>query len=180
MCAAIFFGVNWHPGSGYGNGIRARSGAGFRRIIFRVFGSGGTHNESRPCVADERYNKELGLVFGVLRGALLLLLSYLVAQLFLPVERWPPSVLRAQALTFVSFGAKWLISELRLVGLSSWGEQSICAAEVLRSSARGYAIFGPVPPPRAVAGLDLKKTNDRESKANARQTTNNGGLGREK
>ena len=41
----------------------------------------------------------LGLVFGLARGAALVIVAYIVAGMVIPVDRWPDAVLEARSLT---------------------------------------------------------------------------------
>lgn len=52
-------------------------------------------------------DRSLGAVFGLARGAFILVLAYIIAGLFLPqTERWPEAVLQARGLPFVVSGAR--------------------------------------------------------------------------
>lgn len=52
-------------------------------------------------------DRSLGAVFGLARGAFLLVLAYIIAGLFLPqTERWPEAVLTARGLPLVVSGAR--------------------------------------------------------------------------
>lgn len=52
-------------------------------------------------------DRSLGAVFGIARGAFLLVLGYIIAGLFLPqTERWPEPVLQARGLPLVVSGAR--------------------------------------------------------------------------
>jgi membrane protein required for colicin V production len=58
-------------------------------------------------------DKALGLVFGLGRGAFLVVLAYIIAGIFVPAtERWPPAVLEARALPVVVDGAQWVVERL--------------------------------------------------------------------
>ena len=55
----------------------------------------------------------LGLVFGILRGAFLLVVAYILAGMVLPgVERWPAAVRESRSLPLVAGGADWLVARL--------------------------------------------------------------------
>ena len=42
-------------------------------------------------------DRTLGLVFGLARGAALVILAYIIAGMVVPVDRWPPPVLASRA-----------------------------------------------------------------------------------
>lgn len=55
-------------------------------------------------------DRVLGLGFGAVRGALLLVAGYVAAGVLLPaVERWPPAVRDAASLPRIADGAEWLV-----------------------------------------------------------------------
>jgi membrane protein required for colicin V production len=57
-------------------------------------------------------DRALGLVFGLVRGAFLVVLAYILAERFYPAERWPEAVREARALPLVADGADWLVEQL--------------------------------------------------------------------
>ena len=57
-------------------------------------------------------DRTLGLVFGLGRGALLLVAAYIPLALMLPPNRWPEPVLRARTLPFIYDGAVWAAGKL--------------------------------------------------------------------
>ncbi len=54
----------------------------------------------------------LGAVFGVARGAVLLIAAYIAAGWAVPVERWPPVVAEARALPIIYRGATWVADKV--------------------------------------------------------------------
>ena len=60
-------------------------------------------------------DRTLGLVFGLGRGALLLVAAYIPLALMLPPDRWPEPVLRARTLPFIYDGAVWAAGKLPLL-----------------------------------------------------------------
>lgn len=87
-------------------------------------------------------DRALGMVFGLARGAFLVILTYIVGGLFLPsVERWPEPVRGARSLPVVADGAEMLVSWLppayrpRLPDLPQRSIPSM--DELLRPPARG-------------------------------------------
>jgi membrane protein required for colicin V production len=57
-------------------------------------------------------DRTLGLVFGVLRGAAVVVLGYIGAGMVIPMEHWPDPVLRARALPLAYQGASWAVAQL--------------------------------------------------------------------
>lgn len=57
-------------------------------------------------------DRALGVVFGLVRGAFLVLLAYIVVGPFLPPDRWPSAVREARALPLVAEGARWLVEQV--------------------------------------------------------------------
>jgi len=57
-------------------------------------------------------DRTLGLVFGILRGALVLVAAYIPLALMLPPEKWPPAVLQARSLPWIYAGAVWVADKL--------------------------------------------------------------------
>jgi membrane protein required for colicin V production len=57
-------------------------------------------------------DRTLGLVFGLARGAAVLVIAYILAQAVLPIERWPDVVLNARTLTPTYVAAKWVSGQL--------------------------------------------------------------------
>lgn len=52
-------------------------------------------------------DRTLGLVFGLLRGAALVCVAYILVGLAIPVDQWPAPIMEARALPFVYQGAAW-------------------------------------------------------------------------
>ncbi len=58
-------------------------------------------------------DRALGLLFGLARGAFLLVVAYILAGMVLPgVDRWPPVVRDARSLPLVASGADWVVARL--------------------------------------------------------------------
>ncbi|HTR18025.1 MAG TPA: CvpA family protein [Acetobacteraceae bacterium] len=57
-------------------------------------------------------DRTLGILFGLARGAALVIAAYIVGGLVLPPENWPEAVQHAQALPIVYEGAGWATSIL--------------------------------------------------------------------
>src|SRR5271166_3650253 len=57
-------------------------------------------------------DRTLGLVFGLVRGAALIVLAYIGAGIVVPIERWPDPVLQARTLPLAFRGANWIVTQL--------------------------------------------------------------------
>lgn len=57
-------------------------------------------------------DRSLGLVFGLARGAALVIVAYIVGGLVVPVDHWPAPVLQARALSPAYEGADWVVKRL--------------------------------------------------------------------
>lgn len=58
-------------------------------------------------------DRALGLVFGLARGAFLVVLAYIVGGLAVPAtDRWPEEVREARSLPLAADGARWLVDHL--------------------------------------------------------------------
>jgi membrane protein required for colicin V production len=57
-------------------------------------------------------DRTLGLVFGLVRGAALVVFAYIAAGLVVPVDRWPDPVLQARSLPVAYAGAVWAAAQL--------------------------------------------------------------------
>ncbi len=57
-------------------------------------------------------DRTLGLLYGLARGAAVLVAIYIPVSLALPPERWPEAALRARSLPLIYDGAVWVIGKL--------------------------------------------------------------------
>jgi membrane protein required for colicin V production len=57
-------------------------------------------------------DRSLGLVFGLARGAALVIFAYIATCMVIPLERWPEPVLDARSLYFAYQGARWVRDRL--------------------------------------------------------------------
>ncbi|MBV9653282.1 MAG: CvpA family protein [Acetobacteraceae bacterium] len=93
-------------------------------------------------------DRTLGLVFGLVRGAALVVLAYIVAGTLVPVDRWPEPVLQARTLPVAYRGAAWVVAQLppeyrpRLFAPPAGRETT--AAALLRATPQGRATGSPV------------------------------------
>ncbi len=52
----------------------------------------------------------LGIVFGIVRGAVVVVVAYIAGAMLLPVDRWPPPVQNARLLPYIYRGATTLVA----------------------------------------------------------------------
>jgi len=57
-------------------------------------------------------DRTLGLVFGLARGAAVVIVAYIIGQMVFPIERWPEVVLDARTLTPAYEAARWVREQL--------------------------------------------------------------------
>src|SRR6201994_1146829 len=57
-------------------------------------------------------DRTLGLVFGLARGAVVVVVAYILGQMVFPIERWPDVVLDARTLTPTYEAARWARAQL--------------------------------------------------------------------
>ena len=57
-------------------------------------------------------DRSLGLVFGLARGAAVVIIAYILGQMVFPIDRWPDAVLNARVLTPTYEAAKWVRDQL--------------------------------------------------------------------
>jgi membrane protein required for colicin V production len=57
-------------------------------------------------------DRTLGLLFGLARGAALVVVAYIALGLLMPVDKWPEPILQARALPFTFEGASWAVARL--------------------------------------------------------------------
>jgi membrane protein required for colicin V production len=57
-------------------------------------------------------DRTLGLLFGLARGAAVVIVAYILAQMVFPIERWPDPVLHAQTLCPSYEAAAWARDQL--------------------------------------------------------------------
>jgi membrane protein required for colicin V production len=57
-------------------------------------------------------DRTLGLVFGLVRGAVIVCVAYIIGNMVFPIQRWPHPVLEARTLGPAYQGAAWLRDQL--------------------------------------------------------------------
>jgi membrane protein required for colicin V production len=58
------------------------------------------------------FDRTLGLVFGLVRGAALVIIAYIGAGMVVPVDQWPEPVQQARLLWPAFVGARWTVQQL--------------------------------------------------------------------
>lgn len=91
-------------------------------------------------------DRTLGLVFGLARGAVLVMLAYILGSMAVSMDQWPDAVLQARALTPAYEGASWVVGRLPeqfqpKVQPPPEGRQAT-AESLLRATPQGRAIGG--------------------------------------
>ncbi len=94
-------------------------------------------------------DRSMGLVFGLGRGAALLVVAYILLGIGLAVEQWPAPILEARSLPIIHRGAEWLALQLPpnyrpVVARPPLGRLAT-AADLLRANPVGRAL-GTKPP----------------------------------
>ncbi len=111
-------------------------------------------------------DRSLGLVFGLCRGAALVVIAYFGASWLVPIDRWPEVVLQARSLPLAYQGAAWLTEQVPLayrpmLHAPPKGKDTN-ASDLLRASPVGRAT-GPAPGATpASTSLPLGKPAPRE------------------
>jgi membrane protein required for colicin V production len=92
-------------------------------------------------------DRTLGVVFGLLRGAVLVAFAYIAVGIAVPVDHWPPPVLAARTLPYAYEGAVWAVAllpeEYRPVVRPPPGQHEPKAADLLHAPAQGRALGQP-------------------------------------
>lgn len=89
-------------------------------------------------------DRSLGLLFGLARGAALVVAAYMIAQWVVPQDRWPPAVREARALWPTCQGADWVDRQIprehrpKLQPCPTGAR--IREADLLQASPRGRAV----------------------------------------
>jgi membrane protein required for colicin V production len=93
-------------------------------------------------------DRTLGLLFGLARGAAVVIVAYIIAQMVFPIDRWPEPVLDARVLQPTYQAAAWLCAQLpedyrphRLDPPPSGREAT--ADALLHANPQGYATSKP-------------------------------------
>jgi len=85
-------------------------------------------------------DRAMGFVFGVARGAFIVVLAYIIGGLAMPAaERWPEPVRQARSLPLAADGARWLVDQLPpdfRPQLPQAGAQQPSLDQLLRPAAR--------------------------------------------
>ena len=91
-------------------------------------------------------DRTLGLVFGLLRGAALVIVAYIFVGLVKPVDQWPQEVLQARSIDLVYDGAKWVVDHVPPTGFHAPpvypppADRKTTADALLRATPQGSAL----------------------------------------
>ncbi|MBV8592037.1 MAG: CvpA family protein [Acetobacteraceae bacterium] len=93
-------------------------------------------------------DRTLGILFGLARGAALVVLAYIVGGLLVPITLWPGAVLEARSLPWAWEGASWVVAQLPPeyrphLSPPPLGREATADA-LLRATPRGRATVKPV------------------------------------
>ena len=92
-------------------------------------------------------DRTLGLVYGLARGAALMVFAYLMAGAVEPVDRWPDAVLEARLLPSIYQGAAWVAERLpesyRHIVTAPPAGRTATSAELLHANPAGRALNAP-------------------------------------
>jgi len=91
-------------------------------------------------------DRTLGLVFGLVRGAAVVVAAYIVGGMVLPVEKWPDVILLARSLPVAYGGAAWVAGQLpeeyRPHLSPPPAGRDTSADALLHATPQGYALSG--------------------------------------
>jgi len=91
-------------------------------------------------------DRTLGVLFGLARGAALVIIAYILAGMAVATEQWPEPVLNARSLGFTHDGAVWLARQLpeeyRPQIKPPPGQRTPTAEELMRLVPQGRATDG--------------------------------------
>jgi membrane protein required for colicin V production len=88
-------------------------------------------------------DRTLGLVFGLARGAALVVIAYIIAGMVVQVDRWPEVVLHSQSVWPVYRGAAWIVEHIpedHRPQLYAPPARETTADALLRASPQGRAV----------------------------------------
>jgi membrane protein required for colicin V production len=93
-------------------------------------------------------DRTLGLVFGLVRGAAVLVAAYILGALMLPPDHWPPQMRQARTIPIIYDGAAWVAERLpekyRPNVQAPPEERMTTAEDLLHATPEGSAL-GPPP-----------------------------------
>lgn len=92
-------------------------------------------------------DRTLGLVFGLVRGAALVVIAYIAAGMLVPIDRWPDPVLQSRSLPVAYRGAEWVVTQLPpeyrpRLAVPPAGRETTAAA-LMRATPQGRATGAP-------------------------------------
>jgi membrane protein required for colicin V production len=109
-------------------------------LILIAHGIGGFVRRSALGAVD----RTLGLVFGLARGAAVVMTAFVLTQLVFPIGRWPDVTRHALTLRPTYEGAKWVVEKIPLRYRPHLDplpqEREITAGDLQRASPQGWAM----------------------------------------
>jgi membrane protein required for colicin V production len=95
-------------------------------------------------------DRTLGLIYGLARGAVIMIAAYIAAGTLEPMDNWPSAVLEARSLPSIYLGAVWVVArlpeEMRPVLAVPPAGRTTTAADLLHANPIGRALAAPVGP----------------------------------
>jgi membrane protein required for colicin V production len=91
-------------------------------------------------------DRTLGLVFGILRGAVVLILAYIPLATIFPPERWPPQLQQSRTVPWIQQGAKWTASHFpgtKIIVPELPDDKPTTSAALLHATPEGRALGPP-------------------------------------
>lgn len=85
-------------------------------------------------------DRSLGLLFGVARGAIVLVIAYFVTSLFWNPEKWPQEIKEARSLSYIVDGANWLRSLVPEDAIKNLGLRSLEKEEEEETATMGESV----------------------------------------
>jgi hypothetical protein len=89
------------------------------------------------------------LVFGIVRGAAVLILAYIPLAQMLPPDKWPPGVQQARSIWPIYHGAQWAAGEIAMLHIAGLKDINVppppsgrptTEADLLQASPEGSAL----------------------------------------
>ena len=91
-------------------------------------------------------DRSLGLVFGVLRGVIVLILAYIPLATIFPPERWPPQLQQARTVPWIQRGAAWTAAQFPGIKMNVPvlpDDKPTTSADLLHATPEGRALGPP-------------------------------------
>jgi membrane protein required for colicin V production len=92
-------------------------------------------------------DRSLGLMFGVLRAAVVLILAYIPLATIFPPDRWPPQLQQSRTLPWIQVGAKWTAAHFpgtKIIVPEIPDDKPTTSADLLHATPEGRALGPPL------------------------------------